>query len=129
MSEKLRDFTVDDRGYFWFNKKEKEKNMNTINIELITWHDSYGVGNTWQPLEEVELQPAVVHSVGYVVAENDICLLIVPHISKHAEKTTKDGCGDMVIPKCCILLRETILGHSSDPSPQCEVEPKNKAVG
>ena len=79
-----------------------------MKIEIIKWLDSYGVGPAWTVLDEIILEPAIIISVGFIAKEDENNVLVVPHVSSHKEEDGKDGCGDMVIPKVCIIDRVVV---------------------
>lgn len=77
-------------------------------LVLIEWEDSFGVGPSWEPIpDDLDPAPASCFSAGWLVAENDRVVTLVPHIHDADESigAVLSGCGDMTIPKSCILKR------------------------
>jgi hypothetical protein len=70
-----------------------------MNLYYIKWEDSRGVSASWVHLEDIESETCILMSVGWLLKETDELIHIVPHIGDDP----KQGCGDMVIPKKCIL--------------------------
>ena len=78
-------------------------------LTLIRWMDARGVGSDWESLEDIELQVTECQSVGWVLAERDDCVLVVPHIVLSPNHDPEQGCGDMAIPKSAILSRHELV--------------------
>lgn len=69
---------------------------------FIRWHDACGAGSQWQFIDDLESEPLrdyIVHSVGYLLRENDSVI----HIAPHFESKEGNYCGDMQIPKSAII--------------------------
>lgn len=81
--------------------------MNFRQLTYIKWQDSVGCGSHWAETDGSEALDHFCHSVGWVVAESDRSLVIVPHISPESEAlgVSNQGCGDMTIPKPAIVQR------------------------
>jgi len=81
-------------------------------IELIKWVDSFGCAAQWGSLpEQGEPIPVVpCFSVGFVVAEDNNTVVLVPHMHDENEQAeaVKSGMGDLAIPKCSILERREL---------------------
>ena len=79
--------------------------------DYVEWRDAYGVSAQWQEIQDVKPTVLICCSIGWVVAETEDCLTIVPHMSQtnhdHAEQ---QGCGDMTIPKSAIVRRVNVDG-------------------
>ena len=75
-----------------------------MRIELITWIDSFGVSSSWQELGELNVEPVLCQSVGFVRESNEY-IIVIPHYIKETKQTEANACGDMAIPKCCIKTR------------------------
>ena len=82
-----------------------------MKLILVEWIDSHA-GRGWQDIERIEnaAVPLSCKSVGWLIAENKLCKVIVPHISGLDKNrgTIHQGCGDLVIPKRAII-KTTIL--------------------
>lgn len=81
-------------------------------LQLITWEDAFHHSSEWKDFKETEtrddcLAPYLVDSVGWVVAECDDRVVIVPHLQREVDGQ-QCGKGGMTIPKSCIVSRETI---------------------
>lgn len=81
-----------------------------MKLVLVEWLDSHA-GRGWQDeakLREVA-RPLYCRSVGWLVAENKDCKVLVPHIA--GEKNGDillQGCGDLTIPAASIT-KVTVL--------------------
>lgn len=87
--------------------------MNDISIralQYIRWEDSVGCSSSWCEIPDRSPEPHICHTAGWVIAENDNCVVIAPHISPASEELQKDAhaCGDMAIPKRSIVRRIVI---------------------
>ena len=86
----------------------------------IEWRDSYSIGTTaWVNLKEMgsATSPDIIHTVGWVHAETQDWISIVPHISFDRAKPNKPRTisGHMSIPKCSIInVRELKLGDGCE---------------
>lgn len=71
----------------------------------VEWRDSYGVGASWQEIDDFLEAPSLsCFSVGWLVLETKECLVIVPHLSEQGHAHAKEqGCGDMTIPKEAVV--------------------------
>lgn len=75
----------------------------------LRWIDSRGVHDRWVKIEDLEdtpLEYCIVSSIGFVIRENDTCLHLAPHVIFDGEDS--QFCGDMQIPKACILDRKDL---------------------
>lgn len=80
-----------------------------MKIEIIEWIDSYGCSASWQEIADgIELETITCFSIGYVLKENDNLLVIVPHYAPKTVLNSPQGCGDMCIPKKCIVSRREL---------------------
>lgn len=69
-------------------------------LVLIEWWDTHS-GRGWNPLDEIEetCKPLLVKSVGWVICEENNCVLLVPHLAGEQNDGIKVlGHGDLVIP-------------------------------
>lgn len=85
--------------------------MRTSTLVLISWEDSFGVSSSWEEIpEDLDPKPLVCNSVGWIVAENDRCITVVPHMHEADPDlgAVRSGCGDMTIPKSCIIARQPL---------------------
>lgn len=74
-----------------------------MNMDLyyVEWLDSRGVGTSWRHLEDMESETCVLRSVGWLMKNTKDLIHIVPHFGDDPAQ----GCGDMVIPKRCVLKK------------------------
>lgn len=74
-------------------------------LTIIDWQDSASlVGATWNAIEEVrKSRPIICKSVGWVAAEDKLCVTLVAHISGDDAAG-----GDLCIPKSSIVKRRVI---------------------
>jgi len=81
-----------------------------MKLVLIEWMDSHS-GRGWQSLENLkeDSRPLYCRSVGWLLAEDNGCKVIVPHVYDEKNKgIILQGCGDITIPKKSII-KMTIL--------------------
>lgn len=73
-------------------------------LTIIDWEDSASlVGATWNAIEDVrKSRPIVCKSVGWVAAEDRLCVTLVAHTSEG------NASGDLCIPKKSIVKRRII---------------------
>ena len=76
-------------------------------VEVVRWQDSRGAGPTWTLNEFARHSVCVIESVGVVVEENVEFLVIAPHISYDSDDDYQ-YCGEMTIPKVCVLDRRVL---------------------
>ncbi len=74
----------------------------------VEWIDASIVGtNTWSDIattiehgREMTVRPCV--SVGFLVHQDEHCLILIPHLAGWPIKDDDVGSGDMTIPKCAV---------------------------
>lgn len=76
-----------------------------MKLEAVVWIDS-GSTDGWVDVDELPCEPVTIHSVGWVAAENDECLILVPHVGQDRRHTCV--CGNIAIPKCSIVKRRKL---------------------
>ena len=42
---------------------------NQMSVVRVIWHDAHSVGAGWQPLDDIDDEPCVVESVGYLIPD------------------------------------------------------------
>jgi len=93
-----------DREISMIKKREKEL------VVYVTWVDPHSV-DAWTTVEELDLRPAYIRSVGYLVAENKKCIAISPNIGD--ERIDNVVSCTTIIPRQCIVsiyvTRKTIV--------------------
>lgn len=75
-------------------------------LEFVIWIDAVQPTGQWEHVSEIEpdIGPCVIHSVGWVVAEDEDVLLLAPN--KGADESTEvTVLGTVTIPKCSIKWR------------------------
>ena len=74
-------------------------------LAYVEWQDSYGVSAIWQETKNAKPIQHKCFSVGWIIAENEDVIVLVPHLSPANNKidAEEQGCGDMTIPKCSIV--------------------------
>ncbi|MGI9297052.1 MAG: hypothetical protein ACR2QC_04040 [Gammaproteobacteria bacterium] len=74
-----------------------------MKLVYIKWLDSFGCSTNWTEIGDLEPEPLVCESVGWLAYDGDLCKVVVPHLSQkdHAH-TEHQGCGDMTIPTICV---------------------------
>ncbi len=76
-----------------------------MKLVYLEWIDSRGVSESWYYLKDLESKCCILKSVGWVIKEDRQLIHIVPHVGDDP----KQGCGDMVIPKRCVLKKIEII--------------------
>ena len=77
--------------------------MADFRLVQVEWVDSYGAGQSWQEMDELEPKLLVVKSAGWLVHESKDLIVLVPHISERLSVSVpSQGCGEMTIPKSAI---------------------------
>lgn len=72
-------------------------------LVLVEWVDSHGCSVNWANMDDVRVALTVCHSAGYLVAETDEAVVIVPHVARGEVVIPEgQGCGDMTIPKVAV---------------------------
>lgn len=86
--------------------KQRRTTNRTGELVYLEWVDSAGYTG-WQKLETLQhnMDALSIKSVGWIVAENQDILTIVPHISPSS------GCGDLTIPKAVITKCRIIKSY------------------
>lgn len=81
-----------------------------MRLVLIEWIDSFGCSSTWQELDDIEKPtPMICRSVGWLLSDDDKCVVIVPHVTDEHKSTPRQGCGDMTIPRVCIVCMKDLV--------------------
>jgi hypothetical protein len=78
--------------------------MNLKELYHIEWLDARGCNAEWVHMEDLHSSLATVHSVGWVHKETDEYIHLVSHFGADPDQ----GCGDMVIPKSCIVKKRRL---------------------
>lgn len=73
-----------------------------MEIVLVKWEDAFGCPEGWQMLDEVERKTSFVQSVGFVAAETETTLTIVPHVGG-LNRETQQAAGAITLPKRQII--------------------------
>jgi hypothetical protein len=84
-----------------------------MKLVMVEWLDSHA-GRGWQDAERFQqvARPLHCRSVGWVVAENKECTVLVPHIAGERNgEIMVQGCGDLTIPTAAIT-KLTVLRKS-----------------
>ncbi len=74
-------------------------------LVYIEWLDSCGCSSHWATVQDdLEVEPVICKSVGWLLFESKKCLVVVPHLSHvNFEGGKSQGCGDMTIPKAAVI--------------------------
>ncbi len=75
-----------------------------LDLYYIEWVDSRSGHASWVHLEDLESDYCTLSSVGWAIKETDDFI----HLMAHIGDDPKQGCGDMVIPKCCIVYQKPL---------------------
>lgn len=72
-------------------------------LAYVEWVDCFGCSSVWVDLDEINREPVICKSVGWILLDNDDVLVIVPHFTQENHSGARfQGCGDMTIPKSAI---------------------------
>ena len=77
-----------------------------MKLVYIEWRDAHGVSANWEWLKDLKATSPVtclVRSVGFVIGEDRHNIVLLPHLIEETKHTRGQGCGDMTIPKGCIV--------------------------
>ncbi len=82
-------------------------------VEYIEWRDSFVSAAGWKFLDEEQFDPEygiIIQSVGFVIHEDDIWVVLAADIDDQAEAQNSSGSTNrrMSIPKSTIVNRYTI---------------------
>lgn len=73
-----------------------------MRLVLIEWVDSSG-GSGWIPVDEIEEEPIIIRSVGWVLRETkDIIVIAAHHGQRNGRTTPEQVHSEMKIPKVAI---------------------------
>ena len=73
-----------------------------MRLVLVEWVDSFGCAPDWRPLDSCAPDLLVCRSVGWLLHEDERCLVVVPHRTDGGA-VEPQGCGDMTIPRVAVL--------------------------
>lgn len=71
-------------------------------LVFIEWQDSY-CATGWQHVSDLEGEPLICRSVGWLVKDNDNCKVLAPHLSTEHGEAPVQGNGVITIPARAIL--------------------------
>lgn len=108
-----------------------------MEIVLVKWEDAFGCPEGWQMLDEVERETSLVQSVGFVAAETETTLTIVPHVGG-LNRETQQAAGAITLPKRQIIsvcrcevapppAGQSASGGSSEPERRPKKAPRSGA--
>ncbi len=83
-----------------------------MKLVLVEWLDSHS-GRGWQDIDRIEgaAEPLYCRSVGWLVAENRDCKVLVPHMAGERNGDAMlQGSGDMTIPVKAIVKMKVLRG-------------------
>ncbi len=77
-------------------------------LAFIEWLDAYCLTG-WREVKDIDSEPLTCRTVGWIVKENEDCLVVAPHLSSedHAEAPLQ-GNGVLTIPARSILRTVTL---------------------
>lgn len=78
-----------------------------MRMVFVEWYDAKSeTENDWTPVEESVGDLALCYSLGFLVKETDRSLVV----AGHTDDKNKDFCGEINIPKSCVIrVREVLL--------------------
>lgn len=75
----------------------------------LKWLDARGVHDRWVKIEDLEDGPVeccIIESIGFVIREDHVGIHLAPHVGFDGDDT--QFCGDMQIPRSCIIERKDL---------------------
>lgn len=83
-----------------------------MNPELvyIEWEDACGPQGIWVDIEDMKPDQPINKSVGWLVAEDERWVIVVPHLASgpNNPEVAYTGQGEMTIPKSAILKKKIL---------------------
>ncbi len=74
-----------------------------MELVLVTWIDALGCSSSWREKEHLKKsEPLTCKSVGWLLKDDETCVVLVPHIAEETPHNDWQGCGDMTIPRALI---------------------------
>ena len=74
----------------------------------VVWHDAHSVGAGWQPIDDIDDEPCVVDSVGFLIPESK-----ADHIVISQSMTDGDQIDHILaIPVAMVKLMQVLSVHS-----------------
>ena len=70
-----------------------------MKLVLVEWYDSHQNTGGWAPVKDIPAFLPVIRSVGWVLHDNDQCLVLVPNHGAATDTSSEQACGEMTIPK------------------------------
>jgi hypothetical protein len=77
-------------------------------ITYVKCLDSRGVGSQWTSMHDLQHEPCRCDSVGWLIYEDDEVIELAPHRTDIEHGDEMQVCGEMVIPRVCILERRLV---------------------
>jgi len=95
------------------------KSFDFDNLWYVEWIDSRQIGSGWVLAENISFRPMVVHSVGFLIADLPLSIMLAPHYAVEPPQIS----GGLEIPKAAILSKRKVVldqDHYSASSTSCE---------
>lgn len=77
-----------------------------LKLVYVEWEDSLGCSAGWSFINETgadsDVRPLIARSVGFLGAESDSSVMLLPHIIEETEDRTMQGMGAVTIPRSAI---------------------------
>jgi len=76
-----------------------------MELVLVIWHDAHSVGETWMALEEIDAEPCVVQTVGFLIPDGK-----PDHVVVAQSYNTHDGYDSVLAVPVAMVKQLKILG-------------------
>ena len=76
-------------------------------VALVVWDDAHAVGENWGKWELKDHKPRRIHSIGYVMRDDEVGVTLVQSID--AEKNDDHG---LFVPRCNVVETVTLTEES-----------------
>lgn len=78
-------------------------------LYYVEWVALHGLRREWVPLKDIKPEEFRCYSVGWLVAESDEAVVLVPHIGPADENPKINGFGDITIPRSSLRCMDQIF--------------------
>jgi hypothetical protein len=87
------------------SKMTTEQQMSVVRV---IWHDAHSVGAGWQPIDDIDDEPCVVESVGFLLPESKAGHIVI------SQSITDDQQTDhiLAVPVAMIQMMQVLSVHS-----------------
>jgi hypothetical protein len=78
--------------------------MVTYDLVLVVWHDAFSMNDGWMTVEQIDDEPCVVHTVGYLIPDSK-----KNHVVLAQSVNTNDGIDSVMAIPVAMVQRLTML--------------------